>query len=318
VSDFGGLTAEVAAAFDLGAPLAPMVEAAGGEQARIWRLDTSAGSFAVKQPRRSIEPRADGVDVAFQEAVGAQTDVPMPMPVRRPGGAFVIPVGDWLVRVSTWVDLLPPDPRLDPVELGRLLAGLHQVDFALSEEARVDPWYCAPVGQEAWDDLAARLERGGAPFAATLQTEMSHLVELENLLEAPRDLRMCHRDLWADNVLRTTSGQICVIDWDNCGAADPSHELAVVVFEFGQGERARMRALYDAYRNAGGPGRLERPGQLTMVIAQFGHFWEMAAGSWLHSETSRAERGRAEDRVSELMTRPLRSQLIGDMIAALA
>ena len=30
--------------------------------------------------------------------------------------------------------------------------------------------------------------------------------------EPPRDLATCHRDLWADNVLPTQGGGLCVID----------------------------------------------------------------------------------------------------------
>jgi Ser/Thr protein kinase RdoA (MazF antagonist) len=306
VSDFGALAAEVAAAFDLGAVREPMVEVAGGEQARIWRLDTTAGSFAVKEPRRGFEPRVDGADVAFQDAVRAQTAVFMPMPVRRPGGGFVVPVEGRQVRVSTWVDLLPSDPGLDPGEVGRLLAALHNVEFALADDDQVDPWFFAPVGGSVWASLADRLDAAGAPFAGTLRAELPHLVALEDIIEPPVDLRMCHCDLWSDNVLRAASGELCVIDWDNCGAADPSHELACAVFEFGQWQPERMRGLYAAYRAAGGPARLERSGQLTMLIAQFGHFWEVAAEEWLDPESDDADRVHAEARVAELMDPPLR------------
>jgi Ser/Thr protein kinase RdoA (MazF antagonist) len=321
VPDFGALTAQVAEAFDLGTAHGPMREVAGGEQARIWRLDTARGSFAVKEPRRGFEPRTDGVDVAFQEAVRAQTDVLTPMPVRRPGGAFVVPIEDVLVRASAWVDLNPPDPRLDPAAIGAMLAALHRVDFALPDDLRsagVDPWYCAPVGQATWDDLADRLTAASAPFAETLRHEIPHLLELEALLETPCELRMCHCDLWADNVLLTPTGDLCVIDWDNCGPADPSHELACAVFEYGQGDAGRMRALYEAYRAAGGPGRLDRPGHFTMLIAQFGHFWELAARQWLDPESTDADRLHAEARVAELMDPPLRVDTIRRLLAAVS
>jgi thiamine kinase-like enzyme len=48
-----------------------------------------------------------------------------------------------------------------------------------------------------------------------------------------RDLQVCHCDLWADNVVGTPTGGVCVIDRENCGPADPSQEL---------GNRPRRRA----------------------------------------------------------------------------
>jgi hypothetical protein len=34
--------------------------------------------------------------------------------------------------------------------------------------------------------------------------------------------------------------------------------------------------MHDAYVAAGGPGRIERPGQFTMAIAQLGHIGELS------------------------------------------
>lgn len=307
MSSFGALAQEIADVFGLGCVQGTMVEAGGGEQARIWRLDTDTGSYAVKQPRRGCAPRVDGVDVAFQEAVREQTDVVMPAPVRRPGGPAVVPVGGFLVRLSAWVELLPPDTHLDPATVGGLLAALHQVDFeppVADLAAGVDPWFWAPVGLSRWEELADRLAQARAPFAYVLRAEAPQLVALEESMEQPRDLRMCHRDLWSDNVLRTTDGDVCVVDWDSCGLADPSHELAQLLFELGEGDAGRARGIADAYARAGGPGRLERPSQLTMVIAQFGHFWEAAAEEWLAPESTAADRAHAESRVAELMSPP--------------
>ncbi len=312
VSDFAQLADEVAAAFGLGRALAPMRCAAGGEQATIWRLETTLGSFAVRQPRRGFEVRADGVDIAFQEAVFAQTGMLMPRPVRRPGGELVVSVGDHVVRVATWVDLLPPDTGLDARRVGELLAALHQVDFTAPGD--VDPWYWAPVGEQAWQSHAERLAAAGAPFADAFRAAVPGLVELERLLEPPRVTRICHCDLWADNLLRTPNGDLCVIDWDNSGPADPSHELGMLMYEFGLGDAERMRALYQAYVDAGGPARLTRPGQLTMVIAQFGHFWEQAAECWLDLEATDGERQHQEDRVAELSERPLTVEGVGAIL----
>ena len=83
---------------------------------------------------------------------------------------------------------------------------------------------------------------------------------------------------------------MCVIDWENCGLADPSQELALVLFEFGLGNPERARALYGAYLDAGGPGRIDRRGNFSMLIAQLGHIGEDACERWLDPGESEAER----------------------------
>ena len=140
----------------------------------------------------------------------------------------------------------------------------------------VDPWYTDPIGADRWDELIGRLDAAGAPFAGQLADLRDELVALEDLLELPANLQTCHRDLFADNVLRTPAGSVCVIDWENSGLADPSQELGLVLFEYGCGEAARARALHDAYLDAGGPGRIDRPGNFSMVIAQIAHIGEIS------------------------------------------
>jgi Ser/Thr protein kinase RdoA (MazF antagonist) len=115
---------------------------------------------------------------------------------------------------------------------------------------------------------------------------------------------MCHRDLWADNFLPTPGGGVCVIDWENSGAADPSHELACLLFEFARGDAGRARALIGAYREAGGPAGVSRPGHFTMLIAQLGHIAEIAANDWLDPGARGRERAESAAWIGELLTDP--------------
>jgi aminoglycoside phosphotransferase (APT) family kinase protein len=114
---------------------------------------------------------------------------------------------------------------------------------------------------------------------ADLQTEIPHVLRLEALLETPKNLQTCHRDLWADNILPTPGGGVCVIDWENCGLEDPAQEIPMVLFDFGTSNPERIAELYGSYIDAGGPARVRGLGTFTMVIAQFGHFWESGRGA---------------------------------------
>ena len=71
---------EVVAAFDLGRPSGTMTLAARGELGRIWRLETTAGRWAVKELVRGGDEAAARADVDFQEAARS-AGIRMPRPV---------------------------------------------------------------------------------------------------------------------------------------------------------------------------------------------------------------------------------------------
>src|SRR5262249_56625616 len=119
--------------------------------------------------------------------------------------------------------------------------------------------------------------RAGAPFGGRLAGLRDELDALESWIEPPQVLQTCHRDLWADNVLPTPGGGVCVIDWENSGPADPSQELGCVLFEFARTDPGRARALTRAYRQAGGPATVNQRRHFSMLIAQLAHITELAA-----------------------------------------
>ena len=240
---------------------------ASGRLGSIWRLDTERGSWAVKQvgdiPDAGLAELLEGA--AFQEAALA-AGVPTPAPRRTRAGELIADCGGVRVRLHAWVDLHDADVSLDPLDVGRLVAGLHRVEFAGT--IGLDPWYTQPVGAARWSELVSALRARHAPFADELDALLPELVAMEAYLGGPpRDLRTCHRDLWADNVRRARDGGICVFDFDNAGLADPSQELASILVEY-CADRGRARVIRAAYAEAGGPGRVEGPTDFAMSIAQ--------------------------------------------------
>jgi thiamine kinase-like enzyme len=288
---------------------------ARGEQGQMWKIDTSLGRWAVKEPFRRRD-EADVVEAAaFQEAAHG-AGVPLPAIVRTVDDRVLADIGDAQVRVYDWVDFDERTADLDPVAVGRLIATIHRVPFAGSEP--VDPWFTDPVGADRWDELCRALAAAGAPFAKLMAEYRHERVALEELLEPPTDLRTCHRDLWADNVRRTTAGELCVIDWDDCGLGDPSQELCLILYEFGCGDAGRTSALYTAYVEAGGPGRVDRRGNFSTVIAQLGHIGENSCQAWLTADSPH-ERERNVGRVHEFAgDRPLTRSVIDGILDAIA
>jgi Ser/Thr protein kinase RdoA (MazF antagonist) len=287
---------------------------ARGRQGVVWRLDTADGSWAVKVPFHQCGEDEVTVSTRFQEAAYA-AGVPTPRVQRTTQGNVFATVGGRQVRVYEWVDLRAPDPGLDPAVVGTVVAGIHRVPVT-SLGGPFDAWYHEPVGADRWDELVERLRAAGAPFADRLADQRDELVAVESWIEPPESLRTCHRDLWADNVLATADGGVCVIDWENSGPADPSQELGCVVFEYARTDPGRARALTEAYRDAGGPATLSRRGHFSMLIAQLGHITEIAATDWLEPNVRSPERADAAAWIGEGLDEPHTRELLDTLLAA--
>jgi Ser/Thr protein kinase RdoA (MazF antagonist) len=286
---------------------------ARGKQGLVWRLDTVDGSWAVKLPfDRSAEDEAAAA-ASFQEAACA-AGVPTPLVRRTTTGRVFATIAGRQVRVYEWVDLMPPDTQLDPARVGAAVAAIHRV--LVTDLSPTDPWYHEPIGAARWDRLAEQLRQAGAPFAGRLAGLRDELVALESWIEPPQALQTCHRDLWADNVLPTADGGICVIDWENSGPADPDQELACVLFEFARNDPGRVRALTGAYRQAGGPANVTERRHFSMLIAQLGHITEAAASDWLTPNPRSPRRADSAAWISEVLDEPHTRDALDAILAA--
>ena len=305
----------IAHAFGLGADARLSPEpVARGKQGAVWRLETDGGPFAVKVPFGPVVVDEVRAATEFHEAAYA-VGVPTPRVYRTPTGEVFSDLGGVQVRVYEWVDLLDPDTALDPGLVGATVAAIHQVPDPQVEHRPVAAWYVEPLGAERWETLVGRLESAGAPFAAAITALHDELVALDEWVVAPRSIRTCHRDLWADNLRPTADGGVCVLDWENSGPADPTYELGCMLFEFGRGDPGRARALAGAYAEAGGPARVSGRGDFSMLIAQLGHITEIAAESWLAANDAAAKTDAAAW-VDELTEDPHTRRVLADLLAA--
>ena len=312
LSDHG---AAIARAYGVGIPTREMIMVARGEQGRVWQLDTDMGAFAIKELVIRQMPAGALADVAYQEAVLATRAVPMPRPIRTLAGEVVVDIAEHQVRAYEWVDLLPMDRSINPAAVGAALAAIHQVHFTPARP--LIGWYTEPVGVRRWHQLLEESKAAAAPFAEALDAEISELLRLEALIEPPANLQSCHRDLWADNILPTPAGDLCVIDWENCGLADPAQELPMIMIDFGCGDQRRITELYLSYRAAGGPARVSGYGSFTMVIAQFSHFWESALTAYLATDAEE-DKAHSLERIAELLNPPLRVADLEEMLDTIA
>ncbi len=304
----------VAGLFGLGAGATLEGPVARGLQGVVWRLHTPAGCYAVKESTAPQDEHGAAAAAVFQETARGR-GIPAPRIHASVEGGWLAQLGGCAIRVYDWVDVAPADRRLHPADVGSLLARLHAVEVPLAQ-GPPPAWYTEPVGAARWDELVTLASAAGAPFAADLAAIRDDLVALEDLLAPATALQMCHLDLWADNLRAATGGGLCVLDWDNAGPGDPSHELAMAAFEFGLGDPARVQSLYAAYLAGGGAGRLDSPIDFAMLVAVQGHLAELHTRSWLDPAADEDDRAGAEAGLAELLGDPLTPRVVDAILAA--
>lgn len=257
------ITGWVARTFALGRAIeAPY--AARGELGYVFRLDTDAGRFAIKQLRLPPdEVVAD--DVAFQLAL-SRAGVPLPAPLLTPDGEAVAVGPDGLgYRAYAWVDL-DPAATVDPRAAGAILARVHRLAWPAG---RPESWYVDPGPAERWAPVVDRARRARAAWAEALAGAVTALQDTQRLAGSPdggRPVR-CHLDYNRENVLVDAGGRPCVLDWENSGPGLPGQELAQALTEFGLSDPVALRELAGGYADAGGPGRLTGLESFAMTYA---------------------------------------------------
>jgi thiamine kinase-like enzyme len=163
--------------------------------------------------------------------------------------------------------------------------------------------------------MLAEARRQRASFTDRLAELRDELVAVESFLQPVQPVQTCHLDLYADNVRATPRGGLCIVDWDTAGPGDPSRELAMVLFEFGQGRPDRLAALYAAYLADGGSGRIRTEADFTMLIAQLHHICQLHLRRWLRPGGSDVERARALAHIDEFLDDPLDRDVIAGILS---
>ena len=99
---------DVADAYGLGGPATLTGPVARGQLGQVWRLDTEAGTHAVKEWFATPDLAAMSRDADLVAAALAE-GVVTPRIVHTTTGAVATTVADTAIRVFEWVDLRGPD-----------------------------------------------------------------------------------------------------------------------------------------------------------------------------------------------------------------
>ncbi|NUP34667.1 MAG: aminoglycoside phosphotransferase family protein, partial [Streptomycetaceae bacterium] len=234
-----------------------------GALGRIWQVRTRDGRYALKH---SFAAPPAGQLAAELDLTSRAAAAGVRVPATHPAGdgRLLVPApGGGVLRLYDWVDLHPVDPAAPdtPARLGVLLARLHSCAPPASGQ---EPWYHQTQEPAQFAGFTDR------PWSARLDRLRKDLPRLTAVLTPPDParLRLCHRDLHPENVQAGPGGDLVVLDWDQLGPAEPGRELIQTLYAwFTTDDPDRMRECYDAYVDAGGPGRLTGPADYTMLLA---------------------------------------------------
>ncbi len=209
----------------LGTPLRPMTRLYGKGSNRMYRLDTSQGSFAVKALNldRDWTFRHDEVFRLEQAAFAA--GIPMPEPISA----------DAEVLVHRWVegDTVPEESvsRLFAFEIGEILARIHALDVTWTDVTLEDrtPW--------DWPVLAERATATGQPWAEVLASNVDVFLAIADFIDTcdrSGPVVLTHRDIHPWNLL-VRNGRPIVLDWEISGPLDLASELGSTALSLSKG-----------------------------------------------------------------------------------
>jgi Ser/Thr protein kinase RdoA (MazF antagonist) len=275
----------------------------------VWRLETRRGLWAVKELLVPMPEAQAARDVDFQLAARL-AGIVLPLPQRTRDGRVVLPAEraayPRAIRVYEWADLVPGQV-VTGADVGAVTACLHQLEHD-AEPGLVEDWFSEPLGEPAWVALLDEASRAGAAWAAALGRWLPELITLDDAVIPPDAARAatCHRDINIENLRRSGDGDVVVLDWENCGAAQPERELAMIVCDLAADlSLDAASAAYAAYQAAGGPGRLSSHADFAMAAAAQGHLLQFYSRRALDTGESAENRARSSRRLHDMLLQPL-------------
>ncbi len=293
---------EVADAFDLGRPSGTMALVARGELGRIWRVETTAGRWAVKELVRGGDEAPARADVDFQEAARS-AGIRMPRPVVAPDGRVLHAVGagdrQVDVRAYTWVDLAGHAHRVPAIDAAAILGRIHAMGYR--DDRPVDPWFVEMPSADRWVRLLHTADEARVAWLDELEFLVPRLLEGDSLVPSARHRPTirCHLDFNPENVLLDAAGIAVVVDWENSGPAAAEQELASALAEFVP-DPAGTSAFLRAYRDAGGTATLRDRSSFAMTLAVQANLVAWYAARALDPAATAEDRARSEHWIRDI------------------
>ena len=285
---------------------------ARGQLGQVWRLDTEAGTHAVKEWFATPDLAAMSRDADLVAAALAE-GVVTPRIVHTTTGAVATTVADTAVRVFEWVDLRGPMRGLDPAAVGATLAALHRAGPPTDEP--VDNWFATASESSAGVSCTSGSSTSRRPSPGTSVPSST-----SSSPSSPSSSRTSR----PSSATATCGPTTCSPPRTGGSASSTSRTSARPTrarssrwcsSSSATTTRRERDCIHTAYRDAGGPGRVTRRGHFTMLVAEQAHIGQLACSRWVGA-SSESERERLATWFLEIPDDPVTLPRIDRVLAA--
>ena len=258
-----GVAAALCIRYNLGEQTAAPAPVTGGLIHRLYRLDTTTGTFAVKALNPEIM-RYENIRDAFRRseaaaAAFAAAGVPAILARDAPGGV-VQDFDDVAVIIYPWcAGIVLPKASASPekaFQIGAILGRMHALGLPGASPSE-PPSTREPMAQEPWTVLVRRGREQKVEWAAKVEAALPDVFAWDRDRIAadpalPQTLVVSHRDLDQKNVIWSENTPF-LIDWESAGPTNPGMEIIGAALDWsgqsaGPPSQAAFAAVLAGYR----------------------------------------------------------------------
>jgi thiamine kinase-like enzyme len=227
--------------FHLGTPLSDAIRVSGGLIHRIWKINTSNGSFAVKELDAAIMKRS-GSHESYRKseeiaALLKTKKIPLQTALINNNTPLYETDGS-IIMVFPWVEgktlMLNQVTTQHANQIGMIVAAIHAatittLDFPLAQAQL--------ISAERWHSLVDEALNNKLAWAVQAHKNLPNLIAWSNLYRQAKQrlnqhVVMSHRDLDPKNVIWIDANHPILIDWEGIGLINPTEEIIYVAIEW--------------------------------------------------------------------------------------
>ncbi len=259
-----GATEAICVRYDLGEPTAAPLPVTGGFIHRLYRMNTIAGTFAVKWLNPEIMRYENIYDnLRRSEAIAtefASAGVPAVLALVAVGGvvqdfsAVTVIVYPW--RAGKVLSKSAASPE-EAYQIGAILGRMHALN--LPGKAPPEPQSVRkPMAKDPWMSLVQRGQEQQVEWASTVEAALPDLFawDLDRIAAdtaLPQRPVLSHCDLDQKNVIWQDNHTPLLIDWESAGPTSPSAEIIAAALDWsgqnaGPANPAAFKAVLAGYR----------------------------------------------------------------------